>query len=70
MLWHCGGQALHRESLPREFSNAMGLARGPGIAERQLGIRESRTINNADLALGDPRKAFRATVSLLSASKT
>jgi hypothetical protein len=48
----------------------MGLARGPGIAERQLGIRESRTINNADLALGDPRKAFRATVSLLSASKT
>jgi hypothetical protein len=34
-----------------------------GIAERQIGIRESRTIKNAELALGDPRKAFRATVS-------
>ncbi|MEA3364725.1 MAG: hypothetical protein U9Q79_03705 [Candidatus Hydrogenedentes bacterium] len=33
-----------------------------GIAERELGIRESRKIKNAELALGDPRKAFRATV--------
>jgi hypothetical protein len=41
----------------------MGLAGAPGIAERQLGIRESRTIKNAELALGDPRKAFRATAS-------
>ena len=35
----------------------------PGIAERQLGIRESRRVKNAELALGDPRKVFRATVS-------
>ena len=35
----------------------------PGIAERQLGIRESRKIKNAELALGDPRKALRSTVS-------
>jgi hypothetical protein len=34
----------------------------PGIAERQLGIREIRKIKNAELALGGPRKAFRATV--------
>ena len=52
-----------RDGSASKISKLNGSCGSPGIAEPQLGIRESRPIKNAELALGDPGKAFRATVS-------
>ena len=46
-----------------ENSQTQWVLRVPGIAERQLGILNLSVFPDAELALGDPREAFRATVS-------